>query len=61
MKEYQQQMKNYMNVRVPVFCLTALLMMASSLAARADLLANNFWVNPFFEIGSTSTKLTAPS
>jgi hypothetical protein len=27
-------------------------MMASSLAARADLLTNNFWVNPFFEIGS---------
>jgi len=26
--------------------------MASSLAARADLLTNNFWVNPFFEIGS---------
>src|SRR5882672_9124929 len=41
-----------MNVRVRVFCLTALLMMASSLAARADLLTNNFWVNPFFEIGS---------
>jgi len=27
-------------------------MMASSLAARADLLTNNFWVNPFFELGS---------
>src|SRR6185503_8932219 len=41
-----------MNVRVRVFCLTALLMMASSLAARADLLTNNFWVNPTFELGS---------
>jgi len=27
-------------------------MMASNLAARADLLTNNFWVNPTFELGS---------
>ena len=26
--------------------------MAGSLATRADLLTNNFWVNPFFELGS---------
>src|SRR5580765_108519 len=44
--------KTHMNVRVRVFCLTALLMMASNLAARADLLTNNFWVNPSFELGS---------
>ena len=39
-----------MNVRVPVFCITALLIVASP--ARADLLPNNFWVNSTFESGT---------
>src|SRR6266481_5280251 len=38
-----------MNVRVPVFCITALLIVASP--ARADLLPNNFWTNSTFESG----------
>jgi len=42
-----------MNVRPLVFCLTALLIMASSLAARADLLPKNFWLNPTFESGTS--------
>src|SRR5882724_9861273 len=41
-----------MNVQVRVFCLTALLIVAGSLAARADLLPGNFWVNPTFESGA---------
>src|SRR5260370_10097185 len=39
-----------MNIRVELFCITALLAVTSP--ARADLLANNFWVNPTFESGS---------
>src|SRR5258706_13999078 len=38
------------NVRVPVFCITALLIVTSP--ARADLLPNNFWVNSTFESGA---------
>ena len=38
-----------MNVRVPLFCITALLMATSP--ARADLLTNNFWLNSTFENG----------
>jgi len=40
-----------MNIRVELFCITALLAVTSP--ARADLLANNFWVNSTFESGST--------
>src|SRR6266446_5936177 len=39
-----------MNIRVELFCITALLAVTSP--ARADLLANNFWVNSTFESGS---------
>src|SRR5258705_13023328 len=39
-----------MNVRVPLFCITALLIVTSP--ARADLLPNNFWVNSTFESGT---------
>ena len=39
-----------MNIRVELFCITALLAVISP--ARADLLANNFWVNSTFESGS---------
>src|SRR5438876_2483903 len=39
-----------MNLRVELFCITALLAVASP--ARADLLANNFWVNSTFESGN---------
>ena len=39
-----------MNVRVPLFCIIALLIVTSP--ARADLLPNNFWVNSTFESGS---------
>lgn len=39
-----------MNVRVPLFCITALLIVTSP--TRADLLPNNFWVNSTFESGS---------
>jgi hypothetical protein len=39
-----------MNIRVTLFCITALLIAASP--ARADLLTNNFWVNSTFESGS---------
>src|SRR3954447_6556506 len=46
-----------MNVRARVFCVTALLMMAS-LTARADLLPKNFWVNPAFELGSNLNDIT---
>jgi hypothetical protein len=38
-----------MNARVPVFCLSALLVVARP--ARADLLPNNFWTNSTFESG----------
>jgi hypothetical protein len=41
-----------MKIRVRLFCLTALLIMVSSLGARASLLNNNFWVNPNFELGT---------
>ena len=40
---------NIINVRIPLFCITALLIVTSP--ARADLLTNNFWVNPTFESG----------
>src|SRR6266404_5383850 len=40
-----------MNIRIELFCITALLAVTSP--ARADLLANNFWVNSTFESGST--------
>jgi len=53
--------KNYYECPSPCILFNALLMMASSLATRADLLTNNFWVNPFFELAVTSTKLTAQS
>ena len=39
-----------MNIRIELFCITALLAVTSP--ARADLLANNFWVNSTFESGS---------
>jgi len=39
-----------MNIRIQLFCITALLAVTSP--ARADLLANNFWVNSTFESGS---------
>ena len=39
-----------LNVRVPLFCISALLIVTSP--ARATLLPNNFWVNPTFESGS---------
>src|SRR6266446_9015030 len=39
-----------MNIRVELFCITALLAVSSP--ARADLLTNNFWVNSTFESGS---------
>src|SRR6266404_2462216 len=45
-----------MNVRVPVFCITALLIVASP--ARADLLPNNFWVNSTFESGTNLNQTT---
>ncbi|HWX22038.1 MAG TPA: hypothetical protein VN578_19225 [Candidatus Binatia bacterium] len=45
-----------MNFRVPVFCLTALLIVASP--ARADLLPNNFWVNSTFESGASLDQTT---
>jgi hypothetical protein len=38
-----------MNVRVALFCITALLIVANP--ARADLLPNNFWTNSTFESG----------
>ena len=41
---------NIMNVRVPLFCITALLIVTSP--ARADVLTNNFWVNSTFETGT---------
>jgi hypothetical protein len=41
-----------MNVRVRFFTLTALLILGTSLAARAVVLPNNFWVNPTFELGT---------
>ncbi len=39
-----------MNIRVTLFCITALLIVTRP--ARADLLTNNFWVNSTFESGS---------
>src|SRR5258706_4784921 len=44
------------NVRVPVFCITALLIVTSP--ARADLLPNNFWVNSTFESGANLNQTT---
>jgi hypothetical protein len=41
---------NIMNVRVPLFCIIALLIVTSSV--RAALLPNNFWINPTFESGT---------
>lgn len=38
-----------MNIRVPLFCITVLLMATDP--ARADLLTNNFWLNSTFESG----------
>ena len=45
-----------MNIRVPLFCMVALLMVAGP--ARAALLPNNFWVNPTFENGTTLDQTT---
>ncbi len=45
-----------MNVRVPLFFITALLIVTSP--ARADLLPNNFWVNPTFESGTNLNQTT---
>ena len=45
-----------MNVRVPLFCITALLIVTSP--ARADLLPNNFWVNSTFESGTNLNQTT---
>ena len=39
-----------MNARIPLFYVIPLLVITST--ARADLLPNNFWVNPTFELGS---------
>jgi hypothetical protein len=47
---------NFMNIRVPMFCTVALLMVAGP--ARAALLPNNFWVNPTFESGTTLDQTT---
>ena len=47
---------NFMNIRVPLFCMVALLMVAGP--ARAALLPNNFWVNPTFENGTTLDQTT---
>ena len=45
-----------MQVRVPLFCIIALLIVTSP--ARADLLPNNFWVNPTFESGVNLNQTT---
>src|SRR6266850_1429924 len=45
-----------MNVRVPLFCITALLIVTSP--ACADLLPNNFWVNSTFESGANLNQTT---
>lgn len=45
-----------MNVRVPLSCLTALLIVTGP--ARADLLTNNFWVNSTFESGTNLNQTT---
>jgi hypothetical protein len=41
-----------MNARLRLFCLTALCVMSMTVATHAALLANNFWVNPTFELGT---------
>ena len=41
-----------MKVPLRLFCLTALLILSTSLVARAVVLPNNFWVNPSFEQGT---------
>src|SRR5882762_3399831 len=45
-----------MNVRVPLFCITAVLIVTSP--ARADLLPNNFWANSTFESGTNLNQTT---
>src|SRR6266404_4617443 len=41
-----------MKTHLRLFCLTALLIGSSTVAIRAALLPNNFWVNPTFELGT---------
>src|SRR5450759_1880318 len=48
--------KHIMNVRVPLFCITALLIVPSPV--RADLLPNNFWTNSTFESGINLNQTT---
>src|SRR2546423_14389625 len=44
------------NVRVPLFCIAALLIATSP--ARGDLLPNNFWLNSTFESGTNLDQTT---
>jgi hypothetical protein len=44
--------KNYMNVRLRLYCLTALLIISGAVVAPAALLPNNFWQNSSFELGT---------